>query len=1536
MKKLKNIFILSLSIACFQTGFAMEPVRSDKDKKKDSKNSFVTLREDCAVATESTDMEINNVRARLWVGGDIWWDKTNGRYVVPKPPVGSGIDEVSSIFAGGIWLGGVDPSGNLKLAASTYPNGEADYFPGPLNSESGLTEAVTCQEWDNFFDVKGTDIKKAIRGFDAPGEYLIDSVPDGVKYWPGQGNVYFEEEYDFRLPNQEGGLGAFWDEDDNGIYNPEGGDFPIIEIRGCLPETRKEAIELVPDEMIFWIYNDAGNVHRETFGDAINMEIQVQAFAYATNDEINDMTFMRYKLINRAKEDIRETYFAMWVDPDLGCAFDDYIGCDVERSLAYTYNVDALDGQGNGVECGGTPTYQDEVPIIGTDYFRGPIAPKVICRDAEGNPAPTPGCDEHVIKGSDVFNTFEFEIGDSIWFRDPDLSIGEVGDFGFELGMSSFIYSNNCGAAAGGTPPPATCDPNNAPEYYSYLQGLWLDGVTPLTTGGDGFNPGSTDVTKFAFSGDPNDPNGWSMCQEQLAAGDRRTIQASGPFLLTPNVVNELIVGAVWVPDLDYPCPDITKLTTADDIAQNLFDNCFDIIDGPDAPTINAVELDRELIMVLHNDTLESNNARYNYAEVDIKSNTDIPDSLRIYRFEGYKVFQLAGPNVSPQELDDIDKARQIIQVDVKNGVSEIYNWTSSKDPNAIVTGNPDFVWTPERKVSGEDKGIRNTFRVVSDAFAAGDPRLINHKKYYYMAVAYAFNEYEKFNPNEFLTTQANPYLEGRGNVRTYELVPRPIVYENLNSMYGNGVKITRISGKGTGGRILDMEEGMHEMILDGSFAESPNNSKIFYKEGFGPLDIQVYNPLEVKNGRFRLEILGDHGGNCEILEGARWRLTDLDSDRVFESETTIDIINEAIIAEYGISLNVSQQPDAGSVEEEGNGALAAIIEYETEETEPWYSALRHGVPEIPADELNAVARQVLEFILTDEPSPDSKAHATDPDGEFRNLGDGFWYPFMLCSSNRRTFQNQPVPYVTPAWNATQSDPQGLLRPNGNIIQHLNNVDIVMTSDKDKWSRCIVIETASNNHVNGQGVSVRNMFTIKESPSVDKNGRADNIGSFTDSNSSNYVVNHNDDLEPEVGSEGFSWFPGYAIDVETGRRLNIYFGENSTFDEFYSKARTNNCCDNEDLSWIEAMKLELQQVCPPFDPNVLRVNPKIEQSFLDGSCVYTVFDNPGDGTSFAFYNCKGEVLDIPRSQIGMRTNTTLIWDCQTNVNQDQDGLRYTRGTDMLYNPSDEVTAGTDFGQELIELFSSLYMGGQHFIYVTREEYDGCTQIANLYHEAPIPALAQSEIFKSITWTSMGFMAEGQEILSYEDGIVPSDVTFKLRVNKAYNKETLYDYDKPNSGCILPEGNLADMPVYEFEILGKQAEDLVQEEYEGALENINVVPNPYYAYSPYERSQFDRTVKITNVPDRAIITIYTLDGKFVKQFNRAETVSRVSGSNPGVKDSQTNPSVEWDLENAAGIPIASGVYLIHISAPELGEERTIKWFGINRKFDPSGL
>ena len=110
-----------------------------------------------------------------------------------------------------------------------------------------------------------------------------------------------------------------------------------------------------------------------------------------------------------------------------------------------------------------------------------------------------------------------------------------------------------------------------------------------------------------------------------------------------------------------------------------------------------------------------------------------------------------------------------------------------------------------------------------------------------------------------------------------------------------------------------------------------------------------------------------------------------------------------------------------------------------------------------------------------------------------------------------------------------------------------------------------------------------------------------------------------------------------------------------------------------------------------------------------------------------------------------------------------------------------------------------------------------------------------------------------------------------------------------------------------------------------LAGINVVPNPYYSYSEYETtSQLETKVRIVNLPtgeengvkQGCIIRIYTLDG----------TLVRTLGPTP-----VNATTIDWDLHNQTGIPIAGGMYLIHVSVPGIGE-RVIKWFGTMRPVD----
>ncbi len=516
MKRLKATTFLVFLLAISSFAFAPLPPKSKDVKAKGAQAHF---RSDCASAQATAVLEINNVRARLSTAGDSWW---NGGYIVPAIPQGSTDPPVAAIFAGSLWVGGIDEGGNIKMAAQTYGHelGLEEFWPGLLNS-LGEAEAELCSNWDRFFKVNrnSIDIFRAnwnIAWSEGRTELDPEEIPDDIKAWPSLGNPFFEEIHGFRLPglNQENiQLADFWDVGGSpGKYEPQFGDFPILSIPKCdfsvpLPS---------PDEMIFSITNDGGGIHSNSSGDPIGMEIHTTVFAYQTDDEINDMSFYKYKMVNRAIETINDTYMGIWMDPDLGCYSDDYVGCDSTRNLGYVYNADDLDGRLHCEDCEGMATYCTEIPVLGLDFFRTPL-----------------------------------------------------GATGEELGMNSFTYQLS------------NVLPDPVPEFdaqsaYHTLSGKWPDG-TPMTYGGNGYDLHSTAITNFAFPDAPNDENGWSMCQENFPFEDRRTTQATGPFTLKPGAINTLVAGLVWVPNLSYPCPDLKRFFEADDKAQALFDNCFDI-----------------------------------------------------------------------------------------------------------------------------------------------------------------------------------------------------------------------------------------------------------------------------------------------------------------------------------------------------------------------------------------------------------------------------------------------------------------------------------------------------------------------------------------------------------------------------------------------------------------------------------------------------------------------------------------------------------------------------------------------------------------------------------------------------------------------------------------------------------------------------------------------------------------------------------------------------------------------------------------------
>ncbi len=488
------------------------------------------------------------------------------------------------------------------------------------------------------------------------------------------------------------------------------------------------------------------------------------------------------------------------------------------------------------------------------------------------------------------------------------------------------------------------------------------------------------------------------------------------------------------------------------------------------------------------------------------------------------------------------------------------------------------------------------------------------------------------------------------------------------------------------------------------------------------------------------------------------------------------------------------------------NGAVGATTTYKKAGA-PWLFGIPDDLPFVPG-------LPMFNYIKNGTLEPD---FLLDPKSGLSKFANYTFVPYAICDYRRDLPENQPL--VTPAWQAPSNS-----SVRSNALGRLNNVDIVFTNDKSKWSRCVVIETAGPYYYDPSFRTGVNLPTIGNVKNFDLRG-SPSVGKDADPNNPNKPIGQvlPDELAAGV-TKGMGWFPGYAIDVETGQRLNIFFGENSTFD------------------------------------------PSIGE-YTEGS--------------------KG-------------------------VNQD-----------MAFNPSDQFFLNVPNATPAPATFAyNAFMGGQHMVYVTNSPYDNCLEFRDRLNGGS--DFRKISALTKITWAGMMVTAQGQKMLSYKDGIIPNDVTVKLRVNNPFS-------------VAKGKGTNGSHPAYQFKLENKATKELVAgTQVDSSLNMINVAPNPYYGYSAYEINELSTTVKITNLPPKAVVTIHTLDGKFIQQFKRDERPSQKDASqNLGTRFKQFAPDLEWDMKNNKGIPVASGVYLIHISAEGLGE-RTLKFFAINRQFDPSRL
>lgn len=313
----------------------------------------------CPVSLSSAGLTGKNVRALILNGGDIFTDFERGQFF--PNPAGT-VKDPSTFFAAGLWIGGMDSGGNLKIAAPSYRStGQNEFWAGPLGV-NGETNGPVCTLWDKHFLVKRSEIeafKVQLPGFINNPAVAIAQYPT-IMGWPGKGNPYFYKVWGFDLPANGQEMAPYTDKNNDGIYNPLKGDLPAVYLRGKAP--------FVPFEMVWSVFNDqgGGQKHGATGSPAIHLEVQLTAWTLdcsKTSAAINGTIFTSHKIINRGVELLDSTFIGIWADLDLGCPNDDYVGSRPDLNCFFGYNQDLTDGYPDNFCAHNVATFPDQPPV---------------------------------------------------------------------------------------------------------------------------------------------------------------------------------------------------------------------------------------------------------------------------------------------------------------------------------------------------------------------------------------------------------------------------------------------------------------------------------------------------------------------------------------------------------------------------------------------------------------------------------------------------------------------------------------------------------------------------------------------------------------------------------------------------------------------------------------------------------------------------------------------------------------------------------------------------------------------------------------------------------------------------------------------------------------------------------------------------------------------------------------------------------------------------------------------------------------------
>jgi hypothetical protein len=127
--------------------------------------------------------------------------------------------------------------------------------------------------------------------------------------------------------------------------------------------------------------------------------------------------------------------------------------------------------------------------------------------------------------------------------------------------------------------------------------------------------------------------------------------------------------------------------------------------------------------------------------------------------------------------------------------------------------------------------------------------------------------------------------------------------------------------------------------------------------------------------------------------------------------------------------------------------------------------------------------------------------------------------------------------------------------------------------------------------------------------------------------------------------------------------------------------------------------------------------------------------------------------------------------------------------------------------------------------------------------------------------------------------------------------------------IRPALRLSPGNKYAFRTFGTAASQEVAKT--DVLRQVKCFPNPYLGFNRFEQNNFTRFITFSHLPAKAIVRIFNLGGVLVRTLTK------------GINDADNSQFLQWNLQNEAGLPVASGIYIARIEFPDLGVAKDLK-------------